>query len=59
MPIINGEARLKMDLSVQSEHRERAAAIIDFLDLMVDSKDDETGNINFILTYLCSYFNLL
>ena len=32
---IPGEARLKQNLSVQSEHQKRAAAIIDFLDLMV------------------------
>ena len=53
--IIYGEARLKTDLSVQSEHQKRAAAIIDFLDMMIDSKDDDIGNIDFILTYLCTY----
>ena len=53
--IIYSEARLKTDLSVQSEHQKRAAAIIDFLDMMIDSKDDDIGNIDFILTYLCTY----
>ena len=46
---------MKTDLSVQSEHQKRAASIIDFLDMMIDSKDDDIGNIDFILTYLCTY----
>ena len=53
--IIYGEERLKTDLSVQSEHQKRAPAIIDFLDMMIDCKDDDIVNIDVILTYLFTY----